>query len=85
MWDLQQYCDVIKSGLEGKRCTFDGNVEHLIASSDLNRKDILELIISKDKRLYFSNVCPICLCVFVFKQFESTHKPFRTGKGFSDL
>ena len=69
--------DVIKSVLEGKRCTSDGNVEHLIASSDLIRKHILELIINKDKRLYFSNVCPMCLCVFVFKQFERTHKQVR--------
>ena len=50
--------DVIKSVLEGKRCTSDGNVEHLIASSDLIRKHILELIINKDKRLYFYYYIP---------------------------
>ena len=71
MWGFQQYYDVIKSILEEKNCTFDGNMEHLIASTNLNWKAILELIKNKEKRPYFSNVCPVCVYLSNLKELTS--------------
>lgn len=49
--------------------------KHLIASTNLDLKAILELIKNKEKRPNFSDVCPVCVCVL--KQFKRTHKRVR--------